>query len=197
MEYRFINETDNLEGIGELLFITDPYIYPNYFGNVENAEIVINEAIRRSLYCFKYENIFCAFNDNKPVAFLVTNKNGQNKWIKEDWDLLLNELDIEKTYYSKVVEDNYFLAMNEEELRNSTYILAVSVLEEYRGRGIASTILEEYMKSCDDTLVLDCLEDNTIAIHLYKKFGFKVIEHYIGFNVSEPYPKCVRMMKSR
>ena len=46
LEYRYIELTDDLGEIGKLLFHTDPFIYPDFFGNIDNAAKVIKEAIR-------------------------------------------------------------------------------------------------------------------------------------------------------
>lgn len=53
----------------------------------------------------------------------------------------------------------------------------IFVLESYRGKKIASKMLKYMISSCKicDNITLEVRESNTIAISLYKKFGFKEV----------------------
>lgn len=53
----------------------------------------------------------------------------------------------------------------------------IFVLESYRGKKIASKMLNYMISSCKicDNITLEVRESNSIAISLYKKFGFKEV----------------------
>lgn len=53
----------------------------------------------------------------------------------------------------------------------------IFVLESYRGEKIASKMLNHMISSCKicDNITLEVRESNSIAISLYKKFGFKEV----------------------
>jgi len=196
LEYRYIERTDELEYIGRLLFYTDPYIYPAFFGSIENAEKIIPEAIRRELYCFSKENIYCAFYGKKPLAMICKNPYGEYKWNFQEWEELFqkNNLKLPDTFAN--VAKNYFQQMNAESFQSNIYVLAVCVLPEYRYQGIGKGLLLRFLeKHPKDIIVLDTLEDNAAGLALYYRAGFEKMEYYRGYNICEPYPCCVRMRK--
>lgn len=53
------------------------------------------------------------------------------------------------------------------------YVTNVAVLPEYRGQGIAQTLINEQMKNKMDFITLEVRESNIPAIRLYEKTGFK------------------------
>jgi len=65
-------------------------------------------------------------------------------------------------------------------LNGSAFITNVSVLEKFGGYGIASRMLDMCIryarKDNIQELALDVNKYNTVEIHLYKRFGFKVHE---------------------
>ena len=70
-----------------------------------------------------------------------------------------------------------FLAMycNDDKLK-SAFITNVSVLEDWRGRGIAGTLLEQCITHADEkgfgTIQLEVEAGNMAAVAVYGKFGF-------------------------
>ncbi|MGL6259344.1 GNAT family N-acetyltransferase [Vibrio sp. WXL210] len=69
--------------------------------------------------------------------------------------------------------------------------LAISVLPEYQGQGVASALLDELLvrTRCLDTGIrLGVHPDNHLAISLYKRFGFSVYEI-----ASSSYPQMIRL----
>lgn len=61
--------------------------------------------------------------------------------------------------------------------KDSCYIHAVAVLEQYRGMGIAGRLLEQVQKTAkaegQQSLALEVVSDNKPAIRTYEKFGFE------------------------
>lgn len=196
LEYRYLETTDDLETIGKLLFYTDPFIYPAFFGSADNAARVMKEAINRESYCFSPDNVFCAFYNDKPVAIICKNPDGAYKWEYKEWQELfdLAKIDIPNTFDD--VAKYYFEPMNQERLKGYVYILAVCVSTEMRQKRVGTELLKRFLElhPCNKVL-LDTLEENTAGIALYKKAGFTEQEHYWGYSLVKPHPCCVRMIK--
>lgn len=196
LEFRNITLKDDLKNIGRLLYYTDPYIYPAFFGNIEYAECIIEAAIKKSIYCFNTQDIFCTFIDDMPVGMICVNPEGKRKWINEDWIRLLVDMRFKKTDCFQCVSEKYFEPMNNEKFENQIYILALSVLPSMRGNTIGKQMLQKFLeKYSEKQVVLDTLENNLSAIALYKKHGFKEIKKYIGFCTEGLGPNCLRMIK--
>ena len=57
--------------------------------------------------------------------------------------------------------------------------LALAVLPEHEGRGIATRILQKLLEEADERnlrgVCLTCRTNNSAALHLYRKFGFEVL----------------------
>lgn len=196
LNFRYLELTDDLDEIGKLLFYTDPFIYPAFFGSIDNATKVMREAISRGKYCFSHENIYCAFYDEKPVAIICKNPNGAYKWNYKEWQELfyLAKIEIPNTFDD--VAKHYFELMNEEQLKGYIYILAVCVSKEMRQKHVGTELLKRFIKlHPHDKVLLDTLEENNAGILLYKNAGFKVLNHYCGYSLVEPHPRCVRMTK--
>ena len=197
LDCRYLKLTDDIDAIGELLYLTDPFIYPTFFGSRDNAVKIMREAICRGSYCFSKQNIFCAFWGNKPVAMICKNPDGRYKWDYQEWrDLFFKAEALISDSFDNVAE-KYFLPMNNESFESQDYLLAVCVLPEYRSQQVGTYLLDQFLKiHSERDIVLDTLEDNTAGMCLYKKFGFAEYEYYLGYSESEPYPHCVRMIRN-
>lgn len=68
---------------------------------------------------------------------------------------------------------------------DSARILMIGVSPKYRGKGIASKLMEELLKEFRERDIiyveLEVPTDNKTAISLYHKHGFKIIEHIQHF----------------
>lgn len=64
------------------------------------------------------------------------------------------------------------------ELNETADIIELIVQEEYRGRNIATCLLDYMISDLNDSVKLITLEvrkSNKIAIQLYQKFGFQIV----------------------
>ena len=193
-EYRNIRLTDNLKIIGKLLYQTDPFIYPEFFGREESAEEIMEEVVKRNLYCFGPEHIFCAFDGKKPIAMVCTNPGGTCKWNYDEWKTMFDERSILNQKMFDHVADGYFEPLNEENLDGQLYVLAVCVLKEERGRGIGTELMQRFVAQHEkERIVLDTLANNAPAVSLYESCGFEPVEYYFGFSTTQSRPRCIRM----
>lgn len=183
----------------ELIYNTDPYIYRDLFGNVENA---------RRVLCFSFDNPGSVFY--KRAVYIIKSKlTGDvvstalfhtNDFV---WDTDVMLQDFAK---AGVVPTESFFAAAEYMLKTYNFrkigcsMCNISVKETFRHQGIAffmlSKLLEQYDKN---TVELTVLKDNVNAINLYLKLGFKIIgkpfKDYGGYNLPEEY--CYKMVLNR
>lgn len=194
LEYRNIRLSDDVKKVGELLYQTDPYIYPEFFGCVENAELIMKEAIEQELYCFHLENIFGAFDGDKLLGMVCMNPEGKYKWEEEEWCSLFRECGMLRQEVFHQVSHEYFKEMDNENFEDKIYILAICVLDGERGQGIGTEMLKRFLEQHPTgKMVLDTLADNEGAVALYEKCGFKTVDVYYGFSTTEEKPRCLRM----
>ena len=174
---------DNLEKISELLYKTDPYIYPYWFETLDNCLRQLTPLLLEDKFFFNINNLYVALNvdTNEIVGVIcITDKS-----VNLDYDY--SKLKIVNDRYRFTVE-NYIEALVKEVKESSfAYISNVCVDEKYRGRHIGnfmiSKIIDIYKDKLFREIVLDVLEDNPGAIGLYEKLGFeKFSDIFEGFN---------------
>ena len=62
IEFRRANLNDNLDDIAELIYKTDPYIYPFWFNNnIEEAKKYLKQLLTRPNNLFNIDNLYVAF----------------------------------------------------------------------------------------------------------------------------------------
>lgn len=63
-------------------------------------------------------------------------------------------------------------------INKKAYISLVGVAAKYRNKGIAKTMMEKAIQvaASSGMKIIGIHSNNSIAIHLYKKLGFKIIE---------------------
>lgn len=197
LEYRYLKLSDDLLEVGKLIYNADPYIYPALFGNEETASIILAEAIKRKLYCFCTENIFCTFDKSKPVAVLCKKQIGKYKWDYTEWKNLFIEKKVDVSESFEHVAKNHFMPMNETKIEDKICIFAVCVSSKLRKNGIGRKMIQNFLElHGSEQIVLDVLKNNEAAISLYKSVGFVQEGYYTGYNVKEPRPECIHMVRN-
>lgn len=183
IEFRRANKDDNLEEITELLYLTDQYIYPYWFGSLENCKKELSSLLLEDKFFFNVNNLFIMkdVNNNKIIGVVCV--------VDKSVDLSYDYSKLEKVNerYSFTVK-NYIKALIDE-VKNAefAYISNVCVHPEYRGKHIGSLmvkqVIEIYRRKCFNEMMLDVLADNPGAIKLYNNLGFeKSSEVFEGFN---------------
>lgn len=98
------------------------------------------------------------------------------KSIKDNFDILNN--------YNEVIEQIYVYEMDNRivgfihisNIYNEVDIINVAVLEEYRNKKIATSLIEFIINNIKpNKIMLEVRESNDKAINLYKKIGFNII----------------------
>lgn len=177
---------DNIEEIAELLYHTDPYIYPFWFNHdLQEAKKFLVERIKEEGFIFNYNNIYIAYDKttNHIVGILCGLDNSVN--LKYDYSTIEN---INNNYHFTI---NHYIKeiINEVVDSNHLYISNICVDKNYRGKHIGTRLLGYFIRQMEnagfETFALDCLLHNLRAKNLYHNFGFREIKEIVGFDGTE------------
>lgn len=94
-----------------------------------------------------------------------------NPWSKAD---LTEQLDLETSHFLVADIDGRAVGyMGLQIFSGEGYVTNIAVLPEYRGRGIAFSLILEQLKNKMDFITLEVRESNVPAVRLYEKAGFE------------------------
>ena len=174
---------DDLEKIAELLYNTDPYIYPYWFETLEKCKKELPPLLLEDKFFFSLKNLYISIDvDNEEIIGLVciVDKNTEL-----DYDY--SELKKKNERYAFTIENYVEELVKEVDNADFAYISNVCVDSNYRGKHIGKTMLNHvidiYKKKLYEHIVLDVLAENPGAIKLYQNLGFEQFtEIFAGFN---------------
>lgn len=196
IEIRKASLSDDLLRISELLYKTDQYIYPYWFGNLENCKKELPKLLLEDRFFLNINHLYIAVDKVKnQIMGLVC---AIDKNMNLDFDY--GKLEKVNARYSFTV-NHYIKGLIEEvKLADFAYISNVCVHEDYRGMKVGNQLVQYvvdfYAEKCFKEVVLDVLAKNPGAIHLYEKLGFeKFTEIFKGFNCPEEERPDVFSMK--
>lgn len=179
--------TDNIDEIVELIYQTDPYLYPYWFENdIERAKEFLREKILTKGFIFNYENLYIAYDKvkNKIVGLIVAIDPTVD--LNYDYTKYINENERNKYIIERYIYD----CIHEAKIADGMYIMNCAVLEEYRGQGIGKKLLGHFIGNMEkagfNSFKLDCLLHNLRAKNLYHSLGFKEMEETQGFTWEMP-----------
>lgn len=173
---RKYKDGDDLNQIAKLIYLTDPYVYPNWFDSMEDGIKVILQMIEMPTL-YNKENITVAITDTGVIAGIVVSKQSpfveKKEYIIKSFELAGVILDkrtdfVFESYYSKMgsADDGY-------------YIANVAVDSNYRNRGIAAAMMTHVLKD-KDFCSLESVIANPVSWRLYQRLGFKIAFEYPG-----------------
>jgi len=190
---RKANKNDDLERISELIYNVDPYIYPYWFGNLENCKKVLPKLILEDNFIFNIETTYIAINsDNNEIVGLSSIVDKHTN-LEYDYEKLSSNND-----NIKYTIENYIKPMIENiKTKNIATITNMCVKKEYRnmhiGYKLLKNVIQEYINNNDNDveyIEFDVLAHNPSAIKLYKNLGFIQIsdieEGFNGNNMEKP-----------
>lgn len=197
----FARSIDNKKEIALCLYETDPFIYPEAFGDDrKDAVDVISKIIGMDGSLFDYCNLFLA-RYNGQVCGTVCLYSGNSKWDKNaiikriGSDFLPTEAREEGFEHAS---KGYFELYNREGFPEDTVeLVAVCVEEGFRYKGIAKQMLKELFAQdiCKNKKIkLTVLKSNIPAISFYKTLDFvETGAEDIGFGQKGQEPKTIEM----
>lgn len=165
---------DDFEIISELIYLTDPYIYPTWFNDLKLAKIVLPMMMKKKCI-FSYKNMIVAEKDKKIiglVVFLETFPINNYKEMKQAY----SDLNLPVSPQFEHVYKFYIETLKKDIFGKN--LVCVAVLKNYRRQHVATELLS-YLKDGKQSLAV--VKDNVIAQKLYFKMGFKIQYEYAGY----------------
>lgn len=192
IEIARVEKTNDMTGIIRLIYETDDYIYPTMCGSNYSLFKTVMKKLLFTDTIFSYKNIFAANETEKTIGLLLYFAKGCklpeaidkyhkiNKDQAADFDYVIHE---------------YFAQVLSKIDGDCLYINNLCVDKENRRRGIAAKLINHLMQTYPNKkIVLDCLEENTAAVELYIKSGYKITEHFLGFTGKQKEQiKCIKL----
>ena len=80
-----------------------------------------------------------------------------------------------KTHVVTLMYSTYGYAHIDKDTKSGRYYLGICVMPEYQGNGVGKKLMEMLFKLYKDDIYLTVDKENTPAISLYEKYGFKRI----------------------
>ena len=185
IHFRRATKEDNLSQIADLIYDTDPYIYPYWFDNNEKACIdFFNKSILEEGFLYHYNNLYIAHDVTTDEIVGVICAVDKSVNLKYDYDSLCNI----NERYKKVVKEyiNPILEEVEGFDTKTIYIPNVCINKELRGKRIGTNLLGYFISQMEkvgyNQFALDCLLHNLPAKNLYHSLGFKEMTLFNGFS---------------
>lgn len=176
IKIRKFQEGDDLDQIAKLIYLTDPYIYPNWFDSLKDGQKVLREMINLPTL-YNKENITIAQASDGVIAGIVVSKQAPFVENIEDIYLAFERAGIKADKRTQEVFDAYYAKMGTSE--DGYYLANIAVDEKYRNRGIACALTEYVMKD-KDYCTLECVVANIGAWRIYQRLGFEIAYEYPG-----------------
>lgn len=173
---RELRDDDDLNQVARLIYLTDPFVYPNWFDCIDDGIKVIREMIELPTL-YNKKNLMVAVNLDGVIVGIAVSK--QTPFVEERKYLTM------AFHLAKIKEDKrteevflaYYSKMGGEE--DGCYIANVAVDPEYRRQGIAASLVSAIIEN-KEYCSLECVVANTVSCRLYQRLGFKIAYEYPG-----------------
>ena len=196
---------EQYEAISELIYDTDPYIYPVMFGDGSKGKQCAIQLLPTVFEngqdeMFSKDNLYVVERDKDVIGLILWYK-GELIWNPES---LLKIAEYKKIRLDKekieLVRKEYVESCyknNELSIRETVSLINVCVGKEMRGLGIGSMLLKSFINNhIGEEMELTVLANNAPAVKLYQKFGFKTVRKEEGFALVPKKPLCLTMQRS-
>lgn len=186
----------SLTSICDLIYDTDPYIYPCLLGNRDDARPVLKDLLHSGAdNMFNLDNICIAETEGRVVGLLLW-KQGPLIW---NSDPLLGSFSNHSVSapsgFSKVCSEYFHSYIDTP--GNVINILNLCVDLDYRRNRIGSRLISSFIETHPGCIMkLHVLAENPAAIKLYSNAGFEIKEAIDGFSDTTEKPLCYLMEMS-
>lgn len=201
IQFRRANKIDNIEEMAELIYNSNPYIYPFWFNNdINEAKRCLSHMLLSEGKIYSIDNFYIAYDkiDDRIVGLICALDN--TSMFSHNYNDLK---DINYNY--KYTIENYVETL-EKEVENFNdkvmYISNICIIDELRGMRVGSHLLgcflEQMQRVGYDTFHVDCLLHDLRTRNLYHSMGFKEMNEKVGFNGTNPSKvEIVSLLKKR
>ena len=186
LEYnpRPARDTDNFTRIARLIYGTDPYIYPFWFGSEDGSIMPLYHLIHTPGSIFAPDNIFVIEEIWQREILGVIVAVSSHSDLSYDYAELKATNEQYRFAIERYVEPSVRHARNADP--DTIMVLDCCVAPEARRQGLGKTMLSGFMTLMQERgfrrFELDCLADNQPALALYHGLGFQDIKPGIGFD---------------
>lgn len=183
---------DDLQKAAGLIYDTDPFIYPAAFGSRRHAVKELPTMMQQSCI-FHVDNIRIAEIEGKIVGIAVIINSSSNMKPPSSGSGKSGK------GFADVCK-NYFLEIPEvlSSVTDSQHLLCLCVDNSVRGERVGQVLLKNVIYECRAqnaaAITLDVLEKNSVAVRLYRNYGFKMVSCGQGYSFGTEAPSCLRMM---
>lgn len=193
---RLLELDDDLSAVARLIYNADPYIYRDLLGKEDRANEILSSLLKKEEGTFSYKYTHILEYNNKIVgtaalysAMLTLNKDDVRSAVLAVSKEVSNEFDTVTRHLSFKRKDVVV------RLKISRFCIDT----QYRNRGFGSKLMGHLCDAagCND-IELTVLEENELAIKLYKKFGFKIESSVYGYgkNPDSSNVVCFNMIRN-
>ena len=174
---------DVFSEIAELIYFTDPYIYPFWFrDDVNYACEVLAEYIAKPGFIFYFENLYVAYDRTTDHIVGIICAIDKTSDLTFDY----SELKSLDPHFRITIEQYIEKIIKEAQTNDYLYISNVCIDGDYRGKGLGTRLVGYYLgqmeKAGFEEFAVDCLLHNLRARNLYHNLGFIELAEYTGFD---------------
>ena len=164
--------------IAGCLYDTDPYIYPEAFGeNKESASKTLSRIVGMDGSLLDYKYMLVA-RYNREVCGVCLVSDGKGKWDTEAIAKRIGPDRLPAQYlegFNHASEEYFGKLYHPDQKADSVELVALCVNEGFRRKRVATALMDGLINEYGSRIiVLTVLADNEAAISLYKKFGFRI-----------------------
>ncbi len=177
---------DDKYQIAKLIYLSDCYIYPNWFDSLQDAQKVLSVMMELPTL-YNKKNITVAVDKNGFVAGAVVSCDSpveeEEKYLYEAFE----KANVPCDHRTHQMYLDYYAKMDDKE---GHYLANIAVDPAFRGQGIAATLISQVLEGKKYSH-LECVQANIGAWRLYQRLGFTIVLEYPGvFDVP-----CYKMIK--
>ncbi|MBR5389296.1 phosphate propanoyltransferase [Candidatus Saccharibacteria bacterium] len=181
---RYLTPNDNLEKAADLVFQVDPYICPDFFGDVERARKFGKILFTDDGGLFDFNHTLVAEENGELLGVLIYTDNTVTSWDCATMKAKVESLDIKiPEKFDRANKEYMELVVNAaKELEDGVVEVEWCATDlNSRGKGVAQALFKKFLELPYKEQHLTVLADNPPAIHVYEKMGFKIVSTQTGY----------------
>lgn len=182
-----------LEQVAELLWLTDPLIYPAMM-TLDAAKQLFPVLFWSSKDAmFNFSNLLVAMV-NEEVVGVALFCTGPLCWKSDYLKQVASIMGITLSDSFELAESQYFKSYDDVD-PDTTSLINLCVSSKWKGMGIGKKIMDAFIAEHTGDLELYVLKESVPAIQLYLRCGYELVEALDGFSVHEQKPACYKMKR--